>query len=534
MVVTETMAIFKKVVAITTVLGIAVPSAVSAEMVYHRGNGGDPETLDPHKTTLNIEHYILSDLLEGLVTYDASGAAYPGVAKSWNISEDGTVYTFHFRDDAKWSNGAPVTAGDFVFSLRRLMTPSTGAKYATLLYPIKNAKAINTGKLDPSELGVKAVDDKTLIITLEAPTPYFIEELNSRPALPVYPPAVEHYGDNFVKPGNMVSNGAYMLQSAVPNAQVVVVKNPYFHDAENVAIDKVIFIPTEDRASALRRFIAGELDSNYQAPLHQAKWMRENLGRRFHVFPSLGTYFYALNTEKPPFDDIRVRRALSMAIDRRFLAEKIWNDVMLPGLSFVPPGIPNYGEPVMPDYANDSMLDREDEAIALMKQAGCGPDHPLKLELRYNTGENHKNTALAVADMWKPLGVEATLVNADIAAHYALLKNGGDFDVARVGSVADYPDAQNFLFLAQSDNPGYNFAHYRNPKFDELMARAADTVDLKERRDILRRAQTILEKDAANIPLLYYTSFNLVSDGLKGWKDNGLDMHLSRWMRVEP
>ncbi|MEG9884668.1 MAG: peptide ABC transporter substrate-binding protein [Hyphomicrobiales bacterium] len=531
--VTEPVATLKKVAAIATVLGLALPSAASAEMIYHRGNGADPNTLDPAKTSINVELNILSDLLEGLVTYDTSGAAYPGVAKSWDISDDDLIYTFHFRNDAKWSNGEPVTAGDFVFSLRRVMTPAIGSTYATLLYPIRNAKAVNIGKLDPSKLGVRAIDDKTLEITLEAPTPYFIDTLDLFPALPVYPPSVKKYGDEFVKPGHMVSNGAYKLESFRLNAQLTVVKNPYFHDAENVAIDKVIYYPTQDEAAAIRRFDAGELDSNYGVPVDQIGWLRDHFGPEFHLTPAPVLEYYAINMTKPPFDDIRVRQALSMAIDRKFLAEKIMEGSAFPAYSFVPPGLPPYGEPVYVDWKDDSILDREDEAVALLKQAGYGPDHPLKLTIHYNTSDTRKKEASAIADMWREIGVEVSLINTDTATHYSLLQRHGDFDIARAGWIPDYPDAQTFLALMKSDNPRFNYAGYDNPDYDALMAKAARTVDPEARKAILHQAQAIIEKDTPNIPLLYDSWRYLVSDKLKGWVDNGPDMHLSRWMRIE-
>ena len=514
-------------------LALTLAGTAFAEMVYHRGNGGAPETLDPQKTGTAIEGYIVHDLYEGLVTHSAAAEIIPGVAKSWEISADGTIYTFHFRDDAKWSNGEPVTAGDFVFSFHRLLAPRTAAVYASLYYPIRNAKAVNSGALDPSELGVRALDDKTLEITLEALTPYFIEVLAQPTAVPVYPPSVKKYGEGFVKPGKMVSNGAYRLESALPNTQVTIVKNPYFHDAENVAIDKVIFYPTDDYAAALCRFSTGELDSQYNAPLEQAQWMRKHLGRQFHVSPELGIYYYALNTEKPPFNDRRVCRALSMAIDRKFLAEKIWNGAMLPGYGFVPPGIPNYGEPVMLDFKDQPIFDREDEAAELMREAGYGPKHPLKVRLSYYTDDNDEKTALAIADMWKPLGVDVGFVKTGHAAHHVMLHRRGDFDIARAGWLADYPDAQNFLFLLQSDNPHQNYARYRNAQFDVLMAEAAESLDANRRKAILHEAQARIEHDEPNIPLLYYDCFNLVSDKLKGWEDNSLNIHLSRWMRIE-
>lgn len=512
---------------------LALPGALSAEMIYHRGNTGDPETLDQHKTSTIYEANILRDLYEGLVAYNAAGEIIPGVAESWDMSEDGTVYTFHLRDDARWSNGEPVTAEDFVFSLRRIMTPETGAKYATILYPIKNAEKINTGKLEPSELGVTAVDDRTLEIALEAPTPYFIDLLGHQTGLPVYPPAVKEHGTDFVKPGNMVSNGPFMLEDAVPNAQVTLVKNPNYHDAANVAVDKVIFYPTEDRAAALRRFTAGELDSNNDAPVDQVKWMRENLGDEFRVAPYLGTYYYTIKTDKTPFDDPRVRRALSMAIDREFIAEEIWGGTMLPGYSLVPPGIPGYGEPSYVDYKDDSILDREDEAAALLKEAGYGPDNPLKVEIRYNTSENHKKTALAIADMWKPLGVEVSLVNTDVATHYAMLRDKDDYDVARAGWIGDYADPQNFLFLLESNNPGFNYASYSNAEFDALMRKAAAETDPDKRSEYLHEAEAIFNQDEPYIAMLYYGSLSLVSDRLKGWKDNILNIHPSRWMSIE-
>ena len=520
------------VVIIAAVLAMVGWGAVVADTVYHRGTGGVPETLDPHKASTLVEMNILRDLYEGLVTYDANAELIPGAADHWEISGDGTVYTFHMRENAEWSNGEPVTAGDFVFSFRRIVAPETASRYAAALYPIRNARKVSAGKLDPSELGVTAIDDKTLEIALEASTPYFMDLLGHPSAVPVHPPSVEKYGDAFVKPGNMVSNGAYMLEDTVPNARITLFKNPYFHDASTVAIDEVVFHPVEDSSSALRRFIAGDFDSVDTVPTGQAAWMRGHLGNRFHVSPYLGVEYYAINTAKPPFDDPHVRQALSMAIDREFLAGKIWNGTMLPGYSFVPPGIPSYGEPVMPIYKEQSILDREDEAMALMRQAGYGPDNPLKITLRYNTKEKHKKTALAVAEMWKPLGVEVALVNSDAATHYAMLKNKGDFDIARASWIADYADAQNFLFLLQGDNPRLNYASYANPAFDALMDRAAGTVDAEERKAILHRAQAILERDQPNIPLMYYSAKNLISDGLKGWKDNILDIHLSRWMKL--
>ena len=333
----------------------------------------------------------------------------------------------------------------------------------------------------------------------------------------------------------MVTNGAYTLAENTPNAQIVVKKNPKFHDADNVAIEEVHFLPTEDRAAALRRFQAGEILSNNDVPQDQVAFMRENLGDQYRVAPYLGTYYYAIKADKEPFSDPRVRQALNMAIDREFLADEIVPD-FLPAASFVPEGIANYGEDgAAPEFsfAGQSMLDREDEAKRLLEEAGFGPDNPLEVEISYNTSENHKNVATAIADMWKPLGVEVTLSNTDTATHYAGLRDGADFDVARAGWIGDYNDPQNFLFLYEADNLGFNYSRYGNPEYDALLDEAAAETDLAKRAEILQRAERMLLDDVGVIPLLYYTSQSLVSPKLKGWEDNIQNAHASRWMSIE-
>ncbi len=515
---------------LTAILAAGLPAA--AEMVYHRGNSADPETLDQHKTSTVYEAHILRDLYEGLVIYDAAAQVIPGVAESWELSDDGRTYAFRLRADAKWSNGDPVTAGDFVYSFRRIMLPETGAKYANVLYPIANAEKIHAGELPATELGVAALDDRTLEITLGDPTPFFLELLTHQTGLPVHPPSVEALGAEFVRPGKMVSNGAYVLQEFVPNAHVKLTKNPMFHDAASVRIDTVYYYPTEDRSAALRRVQAGELHSNNDAPIEQVAWMKEHLGDQFRVAPYLGIYYYAVNTAKRPFDDPRVRRALSMVIDREFLAEEIWGGTMVAGYSFVPPGTANYGDPAYADYRDMGMIDREDAAAALLAEAGFGHDHPLEIEIRYNTSENHKNTALAIADMWQPLGVKTTLVNSDTATHFAILRDKGDYDVARAGWIADYNDPQNFLFMVESDNEGFNYANYANPEYDALMDRAAAETDLDKRAKLLFEAETIFMRDLPFIPLMYYGSLSLVSDRLEGWQDNIQNVHATRWMSI--
>ena len=508
--------------------------AANAQTTYYRGSAGDPETLDPHKTSTVYEAAILRDMLEGLVINDGVGEVVPGVATDWEVSDDGTTYTFNLREDAAWSNGDPVTAEDFAYSLRRIMDPATGAKYATVLYPILNAEAVNKGEMDPSELGVRAVDDTTLQIKLEQPTPYFIELLTHQTGLPVHPASVEEHGADFVQAENYVSNGPYTLTSFTPNDKLVLEKNPEFHAADEVTIDRIEYLPFEERATCLRRFEAGEVHSCQEVPREQIASMQERLGDQLRIAPYLGTYYYALNTEKPPLDDVRVRQALSMAIDREFLADEIFSGSMLAGYSLVPPGIGNYLEDAPElEYADMAMLDREDEAIRLLEEAGFGPDNPMELEISYNTAEDHRNAATAIAEMWRPLGVEVTFNARDVAAHYAMLRDEKSHQVARAGWIGDYSDPQNFLFLNMSDNPGFNYGNYNNPEYDELMEQAEQEQDLQKRAEILAEAERVFLRDVPQVPILHYSSTSLVSPKLKGWEDNVRNVHPTRFLSIE-
>lgn len=505
-----------------------------AETVYRRGAAGDVATLDPQKTASVAEADLLGDLFEGLVAYDSAGEIVPGAAESWSISADGLTYLFKLRD-ANWSNGDAIKAADFVFTFRRLLDPATGAQYANLFYPIANAEKVNRGEAPLDALGVRALDDLTLEVKLAAPTPYFLQLLAHQTASPLEESNVRRFGGTFVRAGNLVSNGAYKLAYYFPNDRAVLVKNDNFHDAASVKIDREIVLPIEDRAAALLQFQAGEIDSYPDAPTEQIGYVRDKLKDALKLSPALGTYYFVFDTRRPPFSDARVRRALSMAVDRDFLAEKIWGGTMIPAYGLVPPGVADYGAPVLPDWRGLSLSAREARAKALLAEAGFGPgDKRLKVEIRYNSSENHKNTCVALADMWRRIGVETTLVNADAKSHFALLQNGGDFDVARAGWIGDYSDPQNFLALAEGDNAGLNYSHYSNRDYDALMRRAASERDLAGRARILAEAEAILLRDQPMMPLLFYISKNLVSPRLQGWRANILDRHLTRYLSLEP
>jgi oligopeptide transport system substrate-binding protein len=513
-------------------LAAMLTGAASAEMVYNRGNSADPESLDPHKTSTVYEAHILRDLFLGLTTEDAKAETIPGAAESWTVSDDQKVWTFHLRKDGKWSDGSPVTANDFVFSWQRLVTPATGAEYAYMLSPVVNADEITAGTKKPEELGVKAVDDDTFEVTLKAPTPYFLEMLTHQATYAVSKANVEKFGDDFTKPGNLVSNGAYTLAEFVPNDHIKLLKNPDFYDAANVKIDVVNYIPTEDRSTAVKRFEAGELDSNDDFPTEQLTDLKAKLGDKIHVGPYLGTYYYVFKMTDEPWSNPKVRQAISEGIDRDFLAEQVWQNTMIPAYSFVPPGISGYQAQAL-TYADKDQLDREDEAKQALEALGYTPEHPLHMEIRYNTSENHKATAVAIQEQLKPLGVDVTIVNTDTKTHYAMLENHGDFDIARAGWIADYKDPENFLSLCRTGT-GNNYSQYSDADYDKLMASAAAESDPAARMKDLSDAEAIgVARDLCVLPLLFYSYHTLVSDRLKGWEDNVMDKHPSRFMSIE-
>lgn len=520
--------------ALGTALAVAGTAGALAQSVLNRSLDSDPTTLDPHKTSTVTDGHVLRDLYEGLLIHDMQGKVAPGVAERWTRSADGTVYTFHLRANARWSNGDPVVAGDFVFSLRRLGDPATAAQYASVLYPVRNFERFNRGQGATAEqVGVRAIDDRTLEITLERPTPYFLELLTHQTGLPVHPASVRQHGDAFVRAGNKVSNGAYTLTEYTAGSVVSMRRNTHYHDNANTRIDVVNHIPVRDIAAGARRFQAGELHLTVDIPADQLRNLRQTLGQQVQVNPLLGTHYFVFNTRKAPFNDARVRRALAMVIDREFLAEQIWNGTALPALTFVPPGMNNYDIPQpQPSWAGLSAIDREERAKALLREAGFGPQNPLRIEIRFNMTDNNRNTVVAVTDMWKQIGVDVRTVSTDARTHFAFLRDGGDYDVARAGWIADYNDPQNFLFLLETSTGQLNYARWSNAQYDALMRQAADAIDLSARARLLAQAETIMLEEAPYVAFLYFTNRNLVSPRLQGFFANPRAAFASRFLSL--
>ena len=519
---------------------IALMPAAAQAVTLQMGNGGEPGSIDPHQAEGNWENRIIGDYIEGLMTEAADGEAIPGQAESFEVSEDGLVYTFTLRDGITWSDGEPVKASDFVFAFQRLFDPATAASYAYLQYPIKGGSEIADGTMAPdsADFGVKAIDDKTLEITLEGPTPFFVQALTHYTAYPVPQHVVEEHGADWTNVENIVGNGPYLLKEWVPGSYLRSEKNPDYHDAANVQIDEVYYHNTEDLTAALNRYRAGELDILTDFPADQYQWLQDNLPGQARVEPFLGIYYYVLNQESTEaLKDARVREALSISILRDVIGPEILGTGELPAYGWVPPGTANYeGEEYMPAWASEPYEQRVERAKQLMAEAGYGPDNPLNLQLRYNTNDNHQRIAVAIGAMWEPLGVTIELFNAEVAVHYDAL-DAGDFQVGRAGWLLDYSDASNTLDLLKTGtmqegaiNWGNNYGRYSNEEFDALLEQASQEQDLSARAGILHQAEAIAMDEFAAIPIYWYVSKNVVSPSISGFEDNASDIHRTRWL----
>lgn len=505
--------------------------SVQAEMVLHRGNGAEPETLDMHKSTGVPEANIQRDLFEGLVSEAADGSLIPGAAKSWTQDDKGRVWTFQLNEDGKWSDGNNVTAADFVNAFQRAVDPKTASEYAFILWPVKNAKAISKGEMkDVAALGIKALDELTLEIELENPTPYLTGLLSHHMAYPVPTRVIKKHGKKWTRAGNLVSNGPYQLVEWMPQSHLKLIKNPHYRDKDQIKVDTVYYHPTEDKSAELKRFRAGELDITDDIPSDQIKWIEKNLKESFHNSPYIGTYYLAMNLEKAPFkDNIKLRKALSLAVDREILTAKVTKAGELPGLGWVPPGMNGYTSQVIPELA----LDKK-ERVALAKklygEAGYSRENPLEVELLYNTSDNHKKIAIALTAMWKQtLGIKVNLRNEEWKV-YLNSRTQKQFQLIRAGWIGDYNDASNFLDLFRSDVGTMNPSAWKNDDYDRLMQQAEIETDSKKRIKLMQKAEQILLAEMPLIPVYYYTTQHLVNPNIKGWEDNVMDIHPSRYL----
>ena len=497
-------------------------------------NAAEPESLDPHKVSGVPESNIGRQMFEGLTNTDADGKTIPGMATSWE-SPDNKVWTFKLRD-AKWSNEDPVTAEDFVYSMRRVVDPNTASPYSSYLVDAKimGAEQIVEGKAGIDTLGVKALDDKTLQVILTEPVPYFPDMMIHNSVKPVHQKTVEQFGDKWTDPANIVVNGAYKVSKWQVNDQIVLTRNPAYYDDANTKINTVTMLAIPSSTTDVARYQAGEIDMTYnEIPTEQFASLKEQLGDELTVSPYLCTYYYEFNTVKPPFDDVKVRRALALALDRDTVVDKVIGQGQTAAYQLTPTAT-NGGVKNTPEWSTWDQEKRLAEAKKLLNEAGYSESNPLKFELLYNTNDLHKKTALAVASLWKQsLGfVDVSLINKEWKTYLDTRRNG-TYQIARAGWCGDYNEASTFLNISKTGNSN-NHGKYSNANFDSLMAQTLKPgVTPEQRVDLYNKAEAQLDQDMPLLNVYHYVSPRLIKpyvigfsikDALDNWQAKDLSI----------
>lgn len=478
-------------------------------------NGTEVASLDPHKTEGVPESDVITNLLEGLIATNNLGHPVPGVAQQWQQQDN--VWTFTLRPDARWSNGDPVTAADFVYSWQRLVDPKTASPYASFLQyaHILNVDEIIAGKKPPSALGVKALDDHHLQVTLSQPVPYFTAMLEHTALKPVHRPSIEQWGDKWTRPEHYVGNGAYTLNNWVVNEKITLKRNPHYWDNAHTVIETATFLPISSETSDVNRYRSGGIDiTNSAVPPELFPMLKKQLGAQVHVSPYLCTFYYELNNQRPPFNDARVRAAVKLTLDRQIIAEKIMGQGQIPAFGFTPPYI-NGANFTAPAWFNQSQTERNAMAKKLLAEAGYSAQKPLTFTLLYNTSDQNKKQAIAAASMWKKnLGANVTLQNQEWKTMLNT-RHEGRYDVARATWCSDYNEPSTFLNMLLSDS-STNTGFYRSPAFDALMAKSL-VADDAQRAALYQQAEAQLDNDSALVPVYYRVSVRLVKPWVGGF-----------------
>lgn len=490
------------------------------------GNQTEPQDLDPHIVTGIPEFQIIESLLEGLTILDPKNLTpLPAAASSWEISDNGLVYTFNIRKDAKWSNGDPLKASDFVFSFQRILSPALGSEYAYMHYCIKNAREFNKSRIkDFSKVGVKALQDSILKIELCKPVPYFLSLTAHHSWYPVHPSTILKFGKidtrgtKWTRPENFVGNGPFTLDSWEINKIITVKKSETYYDKESVSLNGINFYPIENNLTEERSFRTGQLHITSSCPLNKISWYRENRPQNLRIDPYLGTYYYLVNVDKKPLNDKKVRKALSLAVNRKALTKHVLKGGQIPATSFTPPNTGGYS------YGDMLSFDTT-EARKLLKEAGYSKNNPFpQVSLLYNTHESHHTVAQAIQQMWKKyLGINITLINQEWKVYLETTQNR-KYDIARMGWISDYNDPNSFLDLWLTDG-GNNKTGWSNLTYDSLIQTASLTSESSERFKLFRKAETILLDELPVIPVYFYTNVYLLHSSVKGWTPNILNNH---------
>jgi len=506
----------------------------TAEQVLHMGNLSEPTDLDPHVVTSLQTFNIISSLFEGLMGHDPEDATpVYALAESHEVSNDGKTYTFKLRENARWSNGDPVTAQDFVRTYQRILSPGIASEYSYLHHVVENAEAYANGRIeDFSEVGYKALDDHTLEFRLNAPTPYFLALLSHHSFYPVHLPTIERFGGaekrgtDWTRPENFVGNGPFNLKEWQVNDHITVVKSDTYWDRDTVRLSAINFYPIESADTEERAFRSGQLHITSTIPTSKIESYRQNQPELLHISPFFATYFMRFNTEKEPLNDPRVRRALTLVVDRAGIIRTILKSGQQPAYNLTPPNIPGY---VMePQFSEDIEL-----AQRLLAEAGYpnGDGFP-KIEYLYNTNEGHKLIAEALQQMWKEhLGINVTLVNQEAKVYIATMGQG-DYDIGRYAWVGDYLDPSSFLEVMTSAS-GNNATGWSNEAYDGLLAQAGREANPEKRMELFREAEEILMREMPIGPLYFYTRNNLRLPTVKGWHSNLLDIHPYKYVWLD-
>ncbi|WP_368767972.1 ABC transporter substrate-binding protein [Klebsiella michiganensis] len=507
-------------------------TALAEKQELVRNNGSEPSSLDPHKVESDVENNIISDLFEGLVSVSPTGEIEPRLAEKWE-NKDNTVWTFHLRPGVTWSDGTAITAQDIVWSWQRLVSPLTASPYAS--YPgnmhIVNGAEIAQGQKAPETLGVKAVDDATLEVTLTQPNAAFLAMLAHPSLVPLDKVLISRYGDKWTKPEHIVTSGPYKLSQWVVNERIVAERNPRYWDSAHTVINKVTYLPISSETADVNRYKAGEIDIVYTVPINQFAQLKKNMGDQLDVSPQLATYYYEFNTTRPPFNDPRVRRALNMALDKDIIAEKVLGQGQRPAWLISQPDIGGV-KLHNPEYASWPREKRIAEAKKLLSEAGYNETHPLVFNLLYNTSESHQRIAIAASSMWKKnLGVEAKLQNQEWKTMLDAMHTH-NFDAVRYAWIADYDDAATFLNNFRTGD-SENTSQYSNPAYDEALRNAAKASDTTARGKFYQQAEDLLGQDVPAIPVYHYVRTHLVKPWVGGFMSDKLGYYYTKDMYIK-
>jgi oligopeptide transport system substrate-binding protein len=515
-------------------LAAGLPVAAAAERVLHRTGTDDPSTVDPHRFAFPGEQVVIVDLFMGLTTPNSRGRPVPGMAESWTVSPDGRRYVFRLRPNLRWSDGVPLTAEDFVWSMRRALDPRTAFAFASRLYPIRHARDVAGGRRPPSELGISAPDARTVVVELEGPTPYFID-LVATVGMPAPRHVIEKHGSAWIRPKNFVGNGPFVLDNWVPNSHVRLRRNPRFYAADRVRLDGVVHYPGDNSVTNVRRFQSGNLDLVMIVPPERQKWAQEQFGSALKLGRGISNEVLVFNTQRAPTSDVRVRRALSMAIDRVAIARNVVGMAGVEAWGYVPPGVLNYERGAVPDFAAWPVEQRLERARALLAEAGYGPQRPLRVRLGFPGSELNRKVAVAIATGWRRIGVQAEMNQQETRSLVADVASG-DFDAARFVWLAGFSDPYSFLerMLSSGSTVAMNASRYNNPAYDALLQRGTQEVDLARRADLLREAEALALAEQPVAPLYYLVGRRLVAARVSGFVDNPRGLYPSWYMTVTP